>query len=173
MMFSIKHAISAVAFFVAMQTGAMAAEKCYEETPVPASVTCNASDSKSADFVSGCKSNAATLIKKEITCPAAWVNADGKSSQASVCTAAGMTSTTIDGSRCAAGERRPSGGANAGSINYRFGKWGSGGGSGGSTVEMRSRSTSSQTITYYYCWNPGNKRDYDGTDIAVAYACKP
>ncbi|MCV9964648.1 hypothetical protein OIU34_22410 [Pararhizobium sp. BT-229] len=92
-----------------------------------------------------------------------------------MCTTAGMTATTIDGARCAASERRPSGGANAGSINYRYGKWG-GGGSGGSTVEFRSRTYSTgdhddNVVSYYYCWNPGNKRDHDGTDIVVA--CKP
>lgn len=166
-MFSIKQSISVAAFLLAMQTGALAAEKCYEETPVPASVTCDSINSKSADFVSGCKSNAATVLKKEIDCPTAWVNTDGRSSQASVCSAAGMTSTTIDGTLCAAGERRPSGGANAGNINYRYGTWG-GGGSGGSTVELRT----GRSAAYYYCWNPGNKRDYDGTDIVVAYACK-
>lgn len=176
---SIKHTISVAILLVAMQTGAMAAEKCYEETPVPASVNCYAKDSKSADFAMSCKHSDATVTKKEVDCPASWVNANGKQSQAQVCSAAGMKSSNIEGKVCAAGERRPSNGTNAASISYRFGRWGSGGGQGGSIVEKKSKRTSrigddnpTKFETYYFCWNSGDKRDNDNTDIAVAYACE-
>jgi hypothetical protein len=167
-MFSIKHAISVAALLVVTQTSALADDKCYEETSVPTSITCDANNSNSADFVSGCKSNAATTIKTEIACPTKWVNTDGRASHAAVCSGAGLTATSIGGAICAAGERRPASGEGAGSIYYRYGTWGTQR-IGGSIAEMRTRRSS----TYYYCWNPGNKRDYDSTDIIVAYACKP
>ncbi|MCZ7860787.1 hypothetical protein O9X98_05160 [Agrobacterium salinitolerans] len=181
-MFSIKTAVVSTTLFLAIQSGALAAEKCYEDVPVPASVNCNGSTSKSADFASGCKYTPATVEKKEIECPVSlsWVNADGKTSQSATCAAAGLKPGSLDGQVCAAGERRPSEGLGASSINYRFGKWGSGGGKGGTTAQFYSRTTTTgnrddrvtKTISNYYCWSSGNKRDYDSTDIAVAYVCE-
>jgi hypothetical protein len=179
--FSIKSAVAATALFVAMHSTAFAAEKCYEETVVPSSMSCSNNGSKSADFTSGCKFIPQTVEKKVVDCPATWVNSDGHTSQAAVCAAAGLTSATFDGQRCAAGERRPSTGENHENINYHSGKWGSGGGRGGSIVQPFSRTYTSgnrdnkqtTTVTGYYCWNSGDKRDGDGTDIAVAYVCKP
>ncbi|MDW9481189.1 hypothetical protein GOB57_21320 [Sinorhizobium meliloti] len=179
MRFTISSAAFA-ALFLASYGSSQAATKCYEDIPVPASLQCADNGSKSADFTTGCTYVPQSVQKKEIECPATarWVNANGKDSQAQVCSAAGLKSANIDGQICAAGEKRPSSGVNYQGINYRFGKWGGGGGEGGTIVERKKRRTSrigdDKPATYetnYYCWKSSGTRDYDGTDIAVAYVC--
>lgn len=177
-MFNHTSLIASAVLFVAMQSSAYAAEKCYEETVVPASSSCAKNGSKSADFSSGCQYSPQTIEKKVVSCPATWVNADGQTSQAKACAAEGLKPADFDGQRCASGEWRPISGENYQNINYRYGKYGSGGGKGGSTAQLVTRtwtSGSGQEETYivYYCWNPRDTRDNDGTDLAVAYACKP
>nr|WP_250807184.1 hypothetical protein [Neorhizobium tomejilense] len=167
---------------IGLSVAAQAAEKCYEEIPIPTSLLCADSNSRSADFSSGCEVTPATTEKKEIDCPATWVNISGDvESHATTCARVGLRPTDIDGAKCAAGERRPTTGGNFNGISYKFGRWG-GSTQGGSIIQFLSRTVTSgfcrdcdrktTTYTYNYCWNPGNKRDNDSTDIVVAYACK-
>ena len=118
----------------------------------------------------------------EVACPGRWVNVANTSlTHEQACAAAGLSPTAISGQICASGESRPSVGLNAGSINYRYGTWGSGADNrvGGVTTSTRDFSCSdcgggindsSNVITY--CWKSGQKRDHDSTDMVVAYACE-
>ena len=180
MQFTIRFAAFA-ALLLSSVGPSQAATKCYEDIKVPSSLQCANNGSKSADFTNGCTYTPESIQKKEVECPVTsrWVNSNGKQSQAQVCSAAGLKSANIEGRICAAGEKRPSSGTNYQGINYRFGTWGGGRGDGGTIVELKSKRTSSISDdgpatfeTYYFCWNSGNKRDYDNTDIAVAYACE-
>lgn len=128
---------SAFAFLLSMGGSAIAASGCYIEIEVPASLECQTSGSKSADFSSGCDLNATKLERVEIACEGRWVNASGSApSHAKTCASAGLAPTTIDGAVCASGAHRPTSGANAESINYRYGKQGSAG-SGGTSIIAR------------------------------------
>jgi hypothetical protein len=124
----LSQALRAAAFAFSMITAgsAIAASGCYVEVEVPASLECQTSSSKSADFSSGCDLNATKLERIEIACPGKWVNAEGSSpTHSATCAAVGLAPTTIDGAVCASGAHRPTSGMNAESISYRYGQEGS------------------------------------------------
>ena len=129
---------------------ALAAEKCYKTVDVAEKLTCAATDSRSADFAEGCQIDGGGTEEVEIPCAKGrWVNVtintwDSPSNlwtnQQAQCEKKGMNASTYQGYRCASGRFRPSEGPGAGSINYKYGKKGSGeGGTGGSELTADSR----------------------------------
>jgi hypothetical protein len=181
-----KKLIIASLFVLASGISAQAAQKCYEDVYVPEKLSCAGTDSNNADFAEGCKVEAAHTDQKEVECSARWVNINGKmptQSQAEVCAERGLQPSTINGQRCAAGERRPVTGENYDNINYKFGKWGSTL-NGGSTVKLYTYSFGGSsahesgiyvpptTASYYTCYDGDDKKDMDNTDYVVAYACE-
>jgi len=124
-------------------------EICYDYVSTPASVSCNNSDSKSADFSLGCSNTPATTKKVEVPCPETeagrWVNVKAATyrvtingtrsnrptsipgtTHAQVCASVGLKPANLDGNVCAAGERRPMIGGRWEEINYKYGKKGDG-----------------------------------------------
>ena len=189
-----RHIISAGVALVAFQLVGIApslAQTCYAQETIPAKTTCQSVKGKGGqhsfdDFsTGGCTYTPAKTVTKETKCPGKWVNAtfttstiqvggggrdneprtmtvNVASSHAAPCSAAGLTASNFEGRICAAGEARPSSGAGWESVNYKFGKWGSGQPAGTQT------STANQQT---YCWNAGQKRDHDRTDLLVAWYC--
>lgn len=158
---------------------------CYEEVHGDPVMSCTGGIAgNSADFASNCTYTPGPVTTVEVDCPGMWVNTtDG--SQAETCASVGLNPGNISGQICAAGERRPTEGLNAGGINYRFGKWG-GGNRGGSSSVLTDTPGGTRhcggkeggECTYppvhrWDCWNPGDKRDMDSTDRTVAYYCQP
>jgi hypothetical protein len=146
-------ALIAAAFMALIScSAASAASKCYDDKWVPATVSCDSTGSKSADFSSGCTSDEGHTEQVEVPCNQKWVNVsptENSLSQAAFCQAHDMTAADIDGVVCAAGERRPQTGQNASSINYRYGTWDSDtypGDQGGRRVEFKTI-TSTQPLT--------------------------
>ncbi len=181
------------AAFAAMAGTAQAAEKCYEDVWVEAKLTCSGSESKSADFTTGCKVAAAHMDKQEIACPVGkWVNvkaetrigSSGKAvTQAQVCATAGMVPFNINGKVCASGERPARVGNGWESIVYKYGlKGGGNGNDGGDKLQTYSYSSSggrdgdsgaTRTTAGTMCYdrNMGAKNNTK-QDAAIAVYCK-
>jgi len=144
-----KHILLAAAFvsLSAFSAFATSEEICFEDVPIPASLSCAGNDSESADFSSGCSNTPATTKKVEVPCPddGRWVNVTAATyrvtikgtrtnrptsipgtSHAEVCAGAGLKPASLDGNVCAAGERRPMIGGRWEGINYKYGKKGDG-----------------------------------------------
>jgi len=141
------------------------------------------------DFSNGsCQRIAERYEDVEVECPKVgrWVNAtfnnktitvngpgrDGgtstqtisvATSQAETCSSVGLSPAKLEGQYiCASGEARPNRGEGYASINYKYGRWGSGGWAGVSTTQNN----------YLFCWGNGQKRDNDSTDRVVAWYCE-
>ncbi len=92
-----------------------------------------------------------------------WVNSRRGESHMQTCARAGLyPSANLGDGICASGEARPTKHEHASSISYIYGKWGSA--KRGGTVIVRGSGIN-------YCYQAGQKRDSDGTDIVVAYLC--
>lgn len=172
-------AIAASGFF-SLAASAYAADKCYEDVPVPATWNCGTTASKSADFTTGCKLEPARVDQKEVECPGQWVNVTAPwASQAVICSRAGLSPAKIDGAICASGFARPTSGTGYNRINYQFGTKGSAG-VGGTKMKQQemvgweggSDNGYEYHTYYYYCWGAGRNNDYSEGDVAVAMACK-
>ncbi|NTF17918.1 hypothetical protein G6L37_05845 [Agrobacterium rubi] len=162
-----KHMLLAISLTVMGTSSAFAAEKCYEQVPVPAHMACpEVAVGKSVDFVQACQYVPARIQELEVECQGKWINVAAEAiTHAQACSAAGLHTTNIDGQICASGERRPATGEGAGSISYRHGR--SGGGEGGGT--------SSVTDTLQgksFCYSSDQERNAGDTDRVVAYACQ-
>mgnify|MGYP007127516628 CR=1 FL=1 len=134
-----------------------AATTCFEYVDIPESMDCNSNGSNSADFTTSCKHIAATQEIVPVECPFRWVNTDGKKTHDEVCRSVGLNTASASGQICSSGENRA-----PDTYNFIFGKWG-GVTSGGVSTTSRN--------DHYYCWHSGQKKDYDSTDIVIAYAC--
>jgi hypothetical protein len=89
-----------------------------------------------------------------------WVNSKIGETQKETCARARLVPATDSGfGICASGEDRPQKGANAKSISYLYGIWGSNLIGGTEVVDK-------------YCYQKNQKRDSDKTDLTVAYLCK-
>lgn len=132
--------------FIALAGSVQAAEKCYQDVWVEAKLECAGSDSKSADFTTGCKAVAAHMDKQEIACPVGkWVNVKAETrvgssgvvvTQSQVCATAGMAPFNINGKVCASGERPARAGNGWETIVYKYGlKGGGNGNDGGDKLE--------------------------------------
>lgn len=182
----------ALATTVVSAISAHAAEKCYDDVYVPAEMTCNGNNSKSADFTSGCTEVAAHYEKKEIDCPVGrWVNviADTRMTQtgtqitqAQACAVYDLKPHNINGKVCASGERPAQQGNGWESINYKFGKKGGGNGNdGGDKLQNVTRTISGNnredSWTYYYrgtmCYdNKMGSKNNTKQDAVIAVYCQ-
>lgn len=158
---------------------------CYVTMPQTGSMSCSGGrQGNSADFTTNCNYTPLPDAQVEVPCPGMWVNTvSDTETQQEACARLSLQPGDLNGQVCASGERRPTTGTGSGGIRYRYGTWGSPG-SGGLYDELRSfqqrsggggrESGNPGTITTYtrhYCWGGGQKRDYDGTDILIAYYC--
>lgn len=155
---------------------------CYDEVYVPEVVNCSKDGTSNfADFSGGgCSFTPARVDTVEVECPGRWVQTNGDKSHAQACSSVGLsTATHATGAICVSGESR-NGGQSEG-ISFVFGRWGGDGGIGKqvtttsfSSGGLGSRDDNGQKeyVTRYYCWQSGQKKDYDGTDIAVGFYCK-
>jgi hypothetical protein len=184
------------AILAAQCTAALAAEPCYEQQLVEASMNCATNSGNSADFASGCKAVEAHYENVEVECPATgrWVNVNAmlgedtpRPSRSAVCKAAGMKIADINGYFCASGERRPNVGGDWESINYQYGRKGGGNGfTGGNDIDNvvnsyrdtdpydRNRPTGPvHSIYSSMCYDGhANNRNNTGEDAVVAYYCQ-
>ncbi|MCV9964076.1 hypothetical protein OIU34_19530 [Pararhizobium sp. BT-229] len=172
--------------FIALAGSAQAAGKCYEDVWVEAKLECAGSDSKSADFTTGCKVVAAHMEKQEISCPVGkWVNVTAETkvgtsgkvvTLAQVCATAGMVPYNINGKVCASGERPARAGNGWESIVYKYGLKGGGNGNDGGDKLQAVNSGSSSILksargTMCYDYNMGAKNDTK-QDAVIAVYCK-
>lgn len=162
--------------FVSFGAAESLAGACDVAVPVPQKMLCDMKGgNNSADFNGGCTIVPAHDEVKKRDCPPQWVNtSNAKLSHSAACKSAGMRGTTISGAICASGEKQPQNGLYYQTINYLQGQW-----SGNDPIEknkdggtVAQASSSRWNATYYYCWVPGQTKDYDKTDWVVAYACE-
>jgi len=159
-------------------SGFSAQAACYQEMMGDPIMSCNGGiQGNSADFASNCTYVQGPPVQVEVTCPGMWVNTISDSeTRGEACARVGLAAADLDGQVCAAGEARPRTGTNWDGIKYRYGTWG-GPSQGGISDDIRAfnyrsgGSGTSTSITRHYCWRSGQKRDYDGTDITVAFYC--
>jgi len=163
-------------------------EICYDYVSTPASLSCNDSDTKSADFSLGCTSTPATTKKVEVPCPeekGRWVNVKADTfrvtingtrfnrpaipgtTHAQVCASVGLKPANLDGNVCAAGERRPMIGGRWEEINYKYGKKGDGnkfdGGNRPQLVQSQTCTTGGR--------DDGNRCPTETVPYIVSYFC--
>lgn len=173
------------AFIAGILTMTMAsaaqAEPCFEKVEVPPSLDClGAVSDRGADFTGDCKQNSGTTVQVEVECPMRWYpkpQSAGVMSHGAFCSALGLRPASFGNAICASGERRPpSSQPGASSISYWGGTWGNTG-TGGDHTSTNSftsggRDENRVTTTHLYCWTQGQKKDHDGSDMLVGYACQ-
>lgn len=90
-----------------------------------------------------------------------WIQSDGRSSCAKVCTMAGKSAAQDrHGSQCASGEARPA--SAIGKVAFKFG-------CGGRCTSQGNITTAPTSL---FCYKPRQKRDFDRTDRIVGCFCK-
>lgn len=172
---------------LALPAAASQAAPCYQEAQGDPVMTCGGgTQGNSADFATNCTYVVGPPVQVEVACPGMWVStASDTETQAEACGRFGLQPANASGQICASGERRPLVGTGFDSIRYKYGTWGSPG-PGGSVNEARTFTFTSggggghngnptpvktTTIVRDYCWASGQKRDYDITDVTVAFYC--
>lgn len=122
-----------------------AAADCTPVVVEPARWSCAASGSDSADFTSGC-----SYVPAVMECRGGWISVPSTQaalSHAQFCAGQGLSAGDDHGQICGSGERRPP--------------------TGGTVSEVPSFSRDGK----HYCWAPGQKRDYDVSDVVTQYYC--
>jgi hypothetical protein len=90
-----------------------------------------------------------------------WVQGDGRKRCSEVCRQSGMSpGVSPEGAACVSGEARPA--SATGAIDFVKGCWNS----------CASQGPVATQETRNYCYRPGQKKDYDRTDLTVGCFCK-
>jgi hypothetical protein len=173
----------------------LAAEKCYETVLIPTQTDCRSSQSRSADFVSGCTVSPARTEQREVECQVTdrWVNVTADTSygprgesltHTQLCSAVGLTPSNIGGVVCASGDKPVISGAGWESIDYKFGRQSGGryGGFGVQGVEHQDMAggndgdsgAGAQTYEGTMCVTtaPDSPGYFDQLSAVVAVACR-
>lgn len=154
------------------------AQTCHAYEHVPASFKCDTPTGGAAnrfdDFsMASCRHIPAHTVPKEIPCPTWQTPPNATYSAAATCGLHQQVPSSVDGQSCASGERRPSVGAGASGINYRYGTFGNNhdrfiNDKGGDEIKLNNGN--------YYCYGQDKwarqAHDHDGTDLVVAYYCQ-
>lgn len=175
---TIRKLTAVFAFLSVISIQSAYAETCQTHEYVPAEFKCdtpNSADTKRFDdFSNGsCKFIPAHTVSKDIPCPAWRIPPDESYSATVTCSLHKQVPGSLNGEICASGERRPTNGSGASSINYRYGKSGTNhdrfiNDKGGDEIVQRNGN--------YFCYGMDKrarqKHDFDRTDRVVAYYCK-